>query len=143
MQPRSDTLTAETFVTYASWSDSRLLLAALQELPLSAQAEVDDFLTRRNISPIAELTVAETEVEFDDIWTTLLNRLTLWRDDLMARLYDELCVQRDYCANRSSQDFAFWSDLIIVIAGILGDLGFLALSLLLVRRLLDQLCGCG
>ena len=99
-------------------------------------------MRERRISPIDELTLPEVETRFDAIWETLLGRINVWRSDLVQRLHDEVCIKADYCNNRQSQDFAFWSDLIVIIAGILGDLGLLALSLVLVRRLLDQLCGC-
>ena len=35
MQERNDTITVETLAAYANWSDARLLLLALQELPFS------------------------------------------------------------------------------------------------------------
>ncbi len=143
MQQRTDTLTAETLATYASWSDARLLLESLRELPFSAQAEIDAALADQGLPPIADLTEADVELSFGEIFGTLRNRLTFWRDDLMRRVYDELCIRRDYCRNRDNKDFNFWSDALIAMAGILGDLGFLALSLILIRRLLDDLCGCG
>lgn len=142
MQQRTDTLTVETLAAYANWSDARLMLAALQELPFSARADLDAALRERGISPIDELTLPEVESRADATWDALLGRLNLWRPDIAQRLHDEICVKADYCNNRQSQDFTFWSDLIVVIAGILGDLGLLALSLVLVRRLLDQLCAC-
>ncbi len=86
--------------------------------------------------------IHKVESRFEVIWDTLLGRLNIWRTDLAQRLHEEVCLKADYCNNRQSQDFAFWSDLIVVIAGILGDLDVLALSLVLVRRLLDQLCAC-
>jgi hypothetical protein len=142
MQERTDTLTVESLAAYSTWSDARLLLRALQELPFSARAELDEALLERRISRIDELTLAEVESRVDAVWDTLLGRLNLWRGDLAQRLHEEVCLKADYCNNRESQDFAFWSDLIVIIAGILGDLGLLALSLVLIRRLLDQLCGC-
>jgi hypothetical protein len=142
MQQRTDTLTIESLANYATWSDARLLLEALRELPFSAQADMDAALEKQGLPAIAELTEAEVAARFPDIFFILRNRLTIWRNDLMQRLHDEICVQRDYCANRHNRDYNFWTDVIVAVAGILGDLGVLALSLILVRRLLDELCDC-
>lgn len=142
MQERTATLSLESLAAYATWSDARLLLLALQELPFAARAELDQALVERRISRIDELTLAEVESRFDAVWDTLLGRLAIWRGDLSERLHQEVCVKADYCNQRNSQDATFLSDLIVIVAGILGDLGILALSLVLIRRLLDQLCGC-
>lgn len=142
MQERTQTLTVDVVAAYAAWSDARLLHAALQELPFSVRAEVDEALDKRKLNPIGLLTPADVEVQVDAIWDTLVQATALSSRTLQQRLYDEVCVKADYCRNRDQQDWGFWSDVIAVVASILGDLGFIALSLLVLRRMLDHLCGC-
>lgn len=142
MQTRTTTITVESLAAYAHWSDARLLLAALQELPFTARVELDEEFARWKIPAIDELTIERIEASDGNIWAVFFGWLGRRHRNVLDRLHEEVCVKADYCANRASEDFQFWSDLIIVIAGILGDLGFLSLSLVVVRRFLDQFCNC-
>jgi hypothetical protein len=142
MQTRTTTITVESLAVYAQWSDARLLLAALRELPFTARADLDEEFARWKIPAIDELTVEQIEASDGKILTVFFGWFGRRHRDVLDRLHEEVCVKADYCANRESEDFKFWSDLILVIAGILGDLGFLSLSLVVVRRFLDRFCNC-
>lgn len=142
MQMRTTTITLESLAVYAQWSDARLLHAALRELPFTARAEIDEEFASWKIPVIDELTVDWIAASDGSIWTVFFSWIGRRHRKVLDRLHEEVCVKADYCANRESEDAKFWSDLIIVIAGILGDLGFLSLSLVVVRRFLDKFCNC-